>query len=1279
MQKKSLFKLITMAVLMLAVMLAMFPGKALAANDGGEEEQNGLHAGKYITVEEDGTYTIDLDAYATGEATFDTVTVPADIILVLDVSGSMTDNMTGASYTYTARPSQAYTYSNYGSNQYYYLDNNGNYNRVERNSNNGRYYLRYGTQGNRTYLTGTTTQNSRPSNAPTSTTGTIWTGVLYERTEAPAVTKMDALKTAVNSFIDEVAAKNAEVAEANPDAENINDKLSRIAIVKFAGNSRNGTNYSNYYNNIGNETYRDGNYTYNYTQVVADLGLVTEDNKQNTWKTKVDAFTAAGATSADYGMGYANAIVDRHANDYNYTDESADNYRSRVVVMFTDGEPNHSRDFDATVANTTITTSRTLKTTKNTTVYTVAVYNGADPSLDPTASSTSNINKYLHGVSSNYPNASSYTNLGTRGEGNYYFAATSADELENIFKEIGKSSGESATEIGSSAVMKDVVSSSFTLPKDASVDDIDIKIVRWNSTTHKWGTGEGYEFTPEQWATVCLNYGAESAENVVASISEDGTNVDVTGFDYSTHYKATNAEQDNDQYDVVGGVNKYTAKIVVSFPIQAKPSAITGSSVATNGEESGIYYNGEMVVKFDVPEVEFTPVTYVVDYVTSDTSTDTKASTIKLDYSGVLSNVEMLDDPSDDYLIGDLASKFKYTIYKGKYGTISFGDDATDVQRRYVRYAPTTMNWDGYDRIFVKGDSKTESDLDVWAMLCVLPANSVFYEDTYISQTKEVEYNGQTVTIEYTGIAYTGDWNTVGTEGKNQTQHADKDADGNPIPQGWIDGLADDSDYANDMAHTSSTAKAKASFTFSGTGMDIYSRTNGSTGTISVSLKSAAADNESGKKVTKTKIIDNKAAAGDFYAVPVCTFTDLPYGKYTATITVTAGGQSEGRMTFYLDGVRVYNPIKPLEGEENVIEMYGEKNIGAVFTEVRSLLGTGAEADALYIDEMTTGEEVTDLDAIEAAAQALAAAQADYDAYVEANVTPAKNAISTAEYALQGAKDAVTSAQNIYDADPSDENRQALEAAQAALVEAQAEYDGKIDGLQDALDEAIAGKADYVAAIEEAREAYDTANEAVDVSYITEDVVKDYDKDGPKSELYLSKGQQVAINVEAGKYYYIGLRSLNGGDVTCTINGASKTLSHTVDLYYEATPANNGTRIVIKNTGDAILAITKLRTTGEGNTTNGIRKASTAETMAYIRSLADQPESEYTGEVLTEEEAKVEAAAAADAVTEEVLDESAITIENAEPVVTENEPEAEKSTDSFLSGLMSSFSRFFRH
>jgi len=1301
----SRFRLLKMVV-MAFVLLAMLPLGVQAENHGGDKESNGMHAGKHIRVEEDGTYTIDLDAYATGSASFITKSVPADIILVLDVSGSMDENMT--SYTYTARDSQSYSYSNYGYNSYYYKDGDSYYEVVRTRDRSGtwgtgpRWYNLYYTKNNtRYYLNGTETTTTRPEN--TSENSPIWTGVLYTRTSSTQ-TKLAALKTAVNGFIDEVAEKNKEAAAVEGSTAN---DLSRISIVKFSGD-RAENNYSNY--KEGNTAYYDNYYDQNieYTQVVKDLGVVTEGTNATSWKNTVNGLKARGMTRADYGMGYANAIITKHNNDHNYTDDEADDYRSRVVVMFTDGLPTSSDGFEASVANSAISTSKTLKG-KNVSVYSVAVHQDAHPEQDP---GTQNFNQYLHGVSSNYPNAQAYNNLGTRGEGNYYFAAKNASDLEAIFRQIGKESGSPATTVGSEAVMKDIIANSFTLPEGADENDIHVKVVRWNSTTHKWGSGDGYEFTIDQWKTACLNYGAEAAENISVSISEDGKTVDITGFDYSKHYKATNTEQDNDTYDKVGGVNKNTAKIVVSFPIQARPSAITGSTVATNGPESGIYVDGEPIINFDVPEVEYTPVTYVVDYVTSDTSIDTKASSIKLDYDGVLDDVQMLDDPSDDVLKGKKAEDFGYTIYRGKYGTISFGDDAVDVQRRYVRYAPTTMNWNGYDRIFVKGGSATNSDLDVWAMLCVIPANSVFYEDTYITQTKSVEYAGQTVDIEYTGIAYQKDkdgntvWNTVGMEGKNTTQHADKDAQGNPIPQGWIDGLADDSDFANDMAHTSSTAKAKATFTFSGTGVDIYSRTNGSTGTILVTLKSAATDNESGKKVTKSKIIDNKAAAGDFYAVPVCTFTDLPYGKYTATITVTAGGQSEGRMTFYLDGVRVYNPIKPLEDEENIVEMYGEKNLGAVFTEVRSLLGNGVEAAALYIDEQTVETEVSDLDAIEAAAQALSAAQAAYDEYVEKNVTPAKNEISAAEYALQSAKDKVESTKNIYDAAKAAYDDAVAAGESAAVIaeletamnkaeanyntavagaeDAQTKYDDEIGGLKAALEAAINGKATYEDAIEAAREAYDEANEAVVVSYNTENVVEDYDKDGPNSELYLSKNQQVAINVESGKYYFIGLRSLNGGDVTCTINGANKALSHTVDLYYEATPADGGKVIVIKNTGDAILAITKLRTTGKDNTTNGVVKASTKKTMAYVKSLASQDPTDYTGEVLTEEEVNVNEVTTEDvAVTEETISESDITIQNPDPVAAEStevqtSKEETGKTNSFLAGLMSSFSRFFR-
>lgn len=1213
--KKKLW--VILLALVLIVAMPLLSGKTLAADD-----DPGVYVDKKVTVQEDGTYVIDLDAYATGTVTTTTVVKPCDLVLVLDASSSM--GQTGSSYLM-----------------------------------------------------------------------------------ADGSLRIQALVDAVNAFLATVAEKNAENAAAG-------SALSRVAIVVFSDSSNTGTLYG--FTEITNAN-------------LASYSVYSRYNNTNYtttgYGTSGKRFDLHNYTWTDSGLSKANDLLvdlttSTDANPYDM------NARNRVVVMFTDGYPNHGGgldNFDTEAARNVITTAATIKSARQASLFTIAVLgNVAQPGYDPQNTNQTTyggqnqmrLNQMLHAASSNYPLASvtSTWNVSWGSGGNYqagyYKSATKAEDLKNIFTDIAEHSASTQTPLTSESVMKDIVSSSFTLPKGANVNTIEVTIVPWDSTNHTWST-TGY--TPTQWATQCTNYGATTAENVSVNLSTDGKTIDVTGFDYGTHFLATsNPTQD------VDNVNKNSAKVHIKFPIQAKPSAITGSEQTTNDPESGIYIDGnatEPLIAFPQPTVVFRPVTYVVDYVTSDTTHDTKSSSIKLDYKGVLKNVQMLDDPSDDYLIGEKKVDFDYTIYKGKYGTISFGDDEFDVQRRYVRYAPTTMDWHDYDRIFIKGESATDDEKDVWAMLCVLPANSVFYEDTYITQTKTVTYNGQQVEIEYTGINYDSSWSTVGTEGSNQTYHAGDD-------MGWISGLSDDSSFANDMAHMANTAKAKATFTVSGTGIDIYSRTNGSTGTISVTVKSAAEDNLSGKKVTKTKIIDTKAAAGDFFAIPVCTFTDLSYGKYTVTITVTAGAQKEGRMIFYLDGVRVYNPIQPHEDDGNVAQMYGEKNMGAVFTEVRSLLGTGATAEALYIDEFTTSEIVTNLDAINAAAVALAEAQQNRDNYVNGTITPAKNALTNAQYAvpeaetaLDNAIDAYTLAEEAYNAaleaaggdteDPTvvaakavlDEKLADKNAAQTAYDAAVATYTEEyIAQLEDDLDEAIAGKAEYDAKVDAAIKAYDIANDGVTVAYKQAEIAE-YLKEGPKSEVLLASGQQVAISVTAGKTYYIGLRSLNGDDVIVTINGQRVTYSldlngdgdktdegetfntirHTADLYYEAVPVDG--KIVIKNNSGtdsgAILSVTKLRTSGTTasttNTTNGVVATSSEEMLAFVQNLAELPVTEYSGDVMTEDEAIAEEPVAEE--TETMLDESEITIEN------EAEEETTPAEPSAWSRLLSSFFGFF--
>lgn len=233
-------------------------------------------------------------------------------------------------------------------------------------------------------------------------------GSMAEKIAWNQPTKIDSLKTAVNNFIKATADENAKITDQN--------LQNRIALVKFAGDES---------AEVGNNTYGPG---YNYTQIVNNLtydvsGLMST----------VNGLRAAGATSADYAFNRAEAALAYQPRDN----------AKKVVIFFTDGEPNHGNGrFDPTVAATAVNEARRLKD-DGTTIYSIGVVSGADP-----GDTSRDLNKYMHGISSNYPNATATSsehwwgkswsaNLGTRAENSsYYKAATDADQLNNIFESI---------------------------------------------------------------------------------------------------------------------------------------------------------------------------------------------------------------------------------------------------------------------------------------------------------------------------------------------------------------------------------------------------------------------------------------------------------------------------------------------------------------------------------------------------------------------------------------------------------------------------------------------------------------------------------------------------------------------------------------------------------------------------------------------------------------------------------------------------------------------------
>lgn len=220
--------------------------------------------------------------------------------------------------------------------------------------------------------------------------------------------RIDALESAASSFIDTIAKQNESI-------EGV-DRQHKVAIVKFAGKKS---------DNIGNGTYRDGEHTYNYTQVMKGLTDCSGGNVK-ALKDRIAEIEPAGATRADIGLQLAEGITSGRAD------------AKKIVVFFTDGTPTSFSEFNPDVANAAVTAAKSMKDSKAT-VYTIGIFDGADPKASVQDSKTSQENKFMQAVSSNYPNATKWNSHGTRAENSdYYKSATNAEELKKVFDDISQ-------------------------------------------------------------------------------------------------------------------------------------------------------------------------------------------------------------------------------------------------------------------------------------------------------------------------------------------------------------------------------------------------------------------------------------------------------------------------------------------------------------------------------------------------------------------------------------------------------------------------------------------------------------------------------------------------------------------------------------------------------------------------------------------------------------------------------------------------------------------------
>ena len=488
----------------------------------------------------DGTYKIRLESYSTGTVTQQTTTKPTDIVLVLDQSGSMAEKF--------SKVSRANADKEAGKTEGAYLTPDGDKLRY----NNGK-WQKYsaGLFGGWSTYGGDTFYSSR----------------------------LLALKTAATTFVNQVS---KEATENNIDH--------RIAIVGFSSDGYNNTeiltgcavnnnNGVQYVAKPSSGTSRD------YSKYISACGMALATPQSA--KAAINYLEAAGGTETDKGMQMAKDILDN--------DSKKNDNRNRVVVLFTDGVPLiYTNEYDS--QSTTDRANRAISISNGicdkATVYTVGVFSGANGDLsNGLPANTGNWNgankpnRFMHLVSSNYPDATAMdqpgnVNPGLKGDDSYYLSAGDADTLNSIFEKIGNNISTPSIELGEEAQVRDIVSPYFTAPANADGITVYAEKAAYSGGKYTWTRDD-------------------TCTGMTAAVKDQ--TVTVTGFDYDANFvsqtgrKEANPKENGDFYG---------RRLVVEFNVTVKPEFLGGNYVPTNLPASGVYdKTGKIVENFEYPTV----------------------------------------------------------------------------------------------------------------------------------------------------------------------------------------------------------------------------------------------------------------------------------------------------------------------------------------------------------------------------------------------------------------------------------------------------------------------------------------------------------------------------------------------------------------------------------------------------------------------------------------------------------------------------------------------------
>ena len=597
-------------VCVLALCMSLLPVTALAAGDGSSttavakdsvtESQNGVTVNKSVSQNADGSYQLTMEAYASNVVTTESKTTPLDIVLVLDASGSMDDTLLGGGLQYN----EVYDLDN--GTEYWIFNKNGSLRQVSYDNDKDQWYYRNSYHGNhyREYVIPKTNAEDTEEDHVQ----------FYTLEYVNSVTKWEALETAVDNFLSSVQAQNEAIEGTENDHQ--------VALVKFAGDKE---------NEVGNDTYW-GN-EYNYTQIVNGL-----TSNIFTVKGNLGDISPGGATSADYGLEHAQSVLNQSRED-----------AEKVVVFFTDGEPNHGNGFDGSVAEKAIEEAKDMKD-DGVTIYTVGVFQGASTDITQGEDKDRKMNRYMHAISSNYPNATGYEvwELEERAtDSNYYFTAENADGLNSVFQQIFEDIHSLQVYPDTDAELTDTLSKYFNFPEGISEQDVTVRCVPVDAET-----GE---------------FDENSSGDADVKVTFEGDTISITGFNY-----VENAVTEK----TVDGETEYSGgKLVVSFPIEldAVACGYKGGTYPTNDidrSKAGLHYKD----KQDAPQNNESTLLDKSPEVTVDAS--------QVERPGTPITIEVYIDGSAEKTTDPIAKYISVTPVNG--GT--FNDNTDQVTYNFTYY-----------------------------------------------------------------------------------------------------------------------------------------------------------------------------------------------------------------------------------------------------------------------------------------------------------------------------------------------------------------------------------------------------------------------------------------------------------------------------------------------------------------------------------------------------------------------------------------------------------------